>query len=164
MVKECKVKLKSSDDNIFEVEHAVAMQSQLLKNALADSGTDSTLPLHNISSEILAKVIEYCEYHVNAANTISVRDVKMWEQEFVRDLDQATLCHLILGAQYMEIRNLLYLICQTVAERIKGKSSEEVREIFNIQNDLTPEEEEEIRRENEWAFEEEVQEEVEREG
>ncbi|GLJ33195.1 hypothetical protein SUGI_0668570 [Cryptomeria japonica] len=134
MAKECKVELKSSDDDIFEVD------------------------------EILAKVIEYCEYHVNTANTISMQDVKMWEQEFVRDLDQATLCHLILGAQYMEIRNLLYLICQTVAERIKGKSPEEVREIFNIRNDLTPEEEEEIRRENEWAFEEEVQEEVEREG
>ncbi|GLJ33194.1 hypothetical protein SUGI_0668560 [Cryptomeria japonica] len=138
MAKECKVKLKSWDDNTFEVEYVVAMQSQLLNNALAETGTDNTVPLHNISSEILAKVIEYCEYHVNTANTISMQDVKMWEQEFVRDLDQATLCHLILGAQYMKIRNLLYLICQTVAERIKGKSPEEAREIFNIQNDLTP--------------------------
>lgn len=168
MAKECKVRLKSSDDTIFEVEYAVAMQSQMLKNALSDTGTDGTVPLHNISSEIMAKVVEYCAYHVNAANTISEKDVKMWDQEFVKDLDQATLFNLIMATQYLVIHNLQDLICQTVADRIKDKSAEEVREIFNIQNDLTPEEEEEIRHENQWAFEEEgwpeIQEEVRREG
>jgi S-phase kinase-associated protein 1 len=33
---------------------------------------------------------------------------------------------------------------------IKGKSPEEIRKTFNITNDFTPEEEQ-IRRENEWA-------------
>ena len=34
-----------------------------------------------------------------------------------------------------------------------GKTPEEIRRIFNIKNDFTPEEEEEVRRENQWAFE-----------
>ncbi len=34
---------------------------------------------------------------------------------------------------------------------IKGKSTDEIRKTFNITNDFTPEEEEQIRRENEWA-------------
>jgi Skp1 family, dimerisation domain len=34
---------------------------------------------------------------------------------------------------------------------IKGKSPEEIRRTFNITNDFTPEEEDQIRRENEWA-------------
>jgi hypothetical protein len=34
---------------------------------------------------------------------------------------------------------------------MKGKSAEEIRQIFNIKNDFTPEEEDQIRRENEWA-------------
>jgi S-phase kinase-associated protein 1 len=34
---------------------------------------------------------------------------------------------------------------------IKGKSVEEIRKTFNIVNDFTPEEEEAIRKENEWA-------------
>lgn len=34
---------------------------------------------------------------------------------------------------------------------IKGKSPEEIRQTFNIVNDFTPEEEAQIRRENEWA-------------
>ena len=41
--------------------------------------------------------------------------------------------------------------CKTVANMIKGKSPEEIRKTFNIQNDFTPEEEDQIRRENEWA-------------
>ena len=40
-----------------------------------------------------------------------------------------------------------------MANMIKGKSPEEIRKTFNIQNDFTPEEEDQIRRENEWAEE-----------
>ena len=48
-------------------------------------------------------------------------------------------------------QELLDLTCKTVANMIKGKSPEEIRKTFNITNDFTPEEEEQIRRENEWA-------------
>ena len=34
---------------------------------------------------------------------------------------------------------------------IKGKTPEEIRVMFNIKNDLTPEEEEQIRKENDWC-------------
>ena len=36
---------------------------------------------------------------------------------------------------------------------MKGKSAEEIRKTFNIKNDFTPEEEDEIRKHNQWAFE-----------
>lgn len=36
---------------------------------------------------------------------------------------------------------------------IKGKTPEEIRKTFNIENDFTPEEEEQIRKENEWVME-----------
>jgi len=36
---------------------------------------------------------------------------------------------------------------------IKGKTPEEISKTFDIKDDLTPEEEEEFRRENAWAFE-----------
>ncbi|BAT13930.1 Os11g0456300, partial [Oryza sativa Japonica Group] len=57
------------------------------------------------------------------------------------------------AANYLNIKGLLDLTCQTVADMIKGKTPEEIRKTFNIKNDFTPEEEEEIRRENQWAFE-----------
>ncbi|MBO8589779.1 hypothetical protein INN88_14385, partial [Staphylococcus aureus] len=33
------------------------------------------------------------------------------------------------------------------------RTPEEIRKNFSIKNDFTPEEEEEVRRENQWAFE-----------
>lgn len=60
---------------------------------------------------------------------------------------------LVQAANYLNIKGLLDLTCQTVADMIKGKTPEQIREKFNIKNDFTPEEEEEIKRENQWAFE-----------
>jgi S-phase kinase-associated protein 1 len=36
---------------------------------------------------------------------------------------------------------------------IKGKTPEEIRKTFNIKNDFTPREEEQIEKENEWSKE-----------
>ena len=49
------------------------------------------------------------------------------------------------------MRGLLDVSCKTVANMIKGKSPEEIRRTFNIKNDFTPDEEEQIRRENAWC-------------
>jgi hypothetical protein len=38
--------------------------------------------------------------------------------------------------------------CKTVANMIKGKTPEEIRKLFNIVNDFTPEEEAQIKKEN----------------
>ncbi|KAH7332134.1 hypothetical protein KP509_20G069800 [Ceratopteris richardii] len=45
------------------------------------------------------------------------------------------------------------LFIMIVRDMIKEKTPEEIRRAFNIENDFTPEEEEEVRRENQWAFE-----------
>ncbi|CAF4307887.1 unnamed protein product, partial [Rotaria sordida] len=46
---------------------------------------------------------------------------------------------------------LLDVTCTSVANMIKGKTSEEIRQTFNIKNDFTPQEEEQIKKENEWC-------------
>ena len=53
----------------------------------------------------------------------------------------------------MDIKPLLELASSKIASIIKGKSPEEIRKIFNIQNDFTPEEEAQIREENQWCME-----------
>ncbi|CAK9312750.1 SKP1-like protein 1B [Cucurbita pepo subsp. pepo] len=152
-----KITLKSSDGEIFEVDEAVALESQTIKHMIEDDCADSGIPLPNVNSKILSKVIEYCKKHVESPKpedrTGSVDDdLKTWDSEFVK-VDQATLFDLILAANYLNIKSLLDLTCQTVADMIKGKTPEEIRKTFNIKNDFTPEEEEEVRRENQWAFE-----------
>ncbi|KAG9442728.1 hypothetical protein H6P81_018582 [Aristolochia fimbriata] len=152
-----KVILKSSDGEVFEVDEAVAVESQTIKHMIEDNCADNGIPLPNVTSKILSKVIEYCKKHVDMQKQIEDNksaddELKSWDADFVK-VDQATLFDLILAANYLNIKSLLDLTCQTVADMIKGKTPEEIRKTFNIKNDFTPEEEEEVRRENQWAFE-----------
>ncbi|KAL4303655.1 hypothetical protein GQ457_10G024000 [Hibiscus cannabinus] len=151
-----KIMLRSSDGETFEVEEAVAVESQTIKHMIEDDCADNVIPLPNVTSKVLSKVIEYCKKHVDAAADDKEKnpedEIKAWDADFVK-VDQNTLFDLILAANYLNIKSLLELTCQTVADMIKGKTPEEIRKTFNIMNDFTPEEEEEVRRENQWAFE-----------
>lgn len=142
-----KIMLKSSDGEVFEVEEEIALQSQTIKHVIEDDCADGGIPLPNVTGKILAKVIEYCKKHTDGDK----EELKNWDVEFVK-VDQATLFDLILAANYLKVKDLLDLTCQTVADMIKGKTPEEIRKTYNTKN-FTPEEEEEIRRENQWAFE-----------
>ena len=123
-------------------------------NTDIDEGDD--IPIPNVEGKILAKVIEFCNKHAQAGATDTEsskenEELKAWDAEFCK-VDQGTLFQLILAANYLNIKPLLDLTCLTVANMIKGKTPEEIRATFNIENDFTPEEEEEVRRENQWAF------------
>ncbi|KAL5699635.1 SKP1-like protein 1A [Ranunculus cassubicifolius] len=149
--------LHSFDGQEFQVEETVVSQSQTIKNMIEDDCTDNGIPLPNVTGSILAKVIEYCKKHVenedaDAAAATKDEELKSWDAEFVK-VDQAVLFDLILAANYLNIKSLLDLTCQTVVDMIKGKQPEEIRKIFKIENDFTPEEEAEVRKENQWAFE-----------
>jgi len=158
-----KVKLQSSDEQEFEVDRAQAEMSVTIKNMLEDMegvGSENAIPLPNVTGKILQKVIEYCKYHIEHPTPVSdekkdekrTDDIIPWDQEFCK-VDQATLFELILAANYLDIKPLLDLTCKTVANMIKGKTPEEIRKTFNIKNDFTPEEEEQVRKENEWCEE-----------
>lgn len=72
-----------------------------------------------------------------------------WEKEFC-SVENKNLFALIQFANYLDCKRMLDATCKTVAEMIQGKTPEQIRQTFNIKNDFTPEEEEAIRKENEW--------------
>lgn len=148
------VTLMSSEGEAVQVAQEVAFKSETIKNMIEDTGTEAPIPLPNVSSKILQKVIEYCKHHSEKKEGEGNKEEedKTFDAEFVK-VDQATLFELILAANYLNIKSLLDLTCMTVANMIKGKTPEEIRKTFNIRNDFTPEEEEEVLRENQWAFE-----------
>ncbi|KAK4065948.1 hypothetical protein Purlil1_13992 [Purpureocillium lilacinum] len=77
-------------------------------------------------------------------------DIDDWDRRLIQ-VDQEMLFEIILASNYVDIKPLLDVGCKTVANMIKGKSPEGIRKTFNITHDFTPEEEEQVRQENEWA-------------
>jgi len=154
--------LVSNDNVSIKVDREVAEKSVLIKNLLEDLGPaaeNTPVPIPNVNEMILRKTIEWCEHHkkdppvANEDDSDSRKkttDIDEWDQKFMQ-VDQEMLFEIILAANYLDIKALLDVGCKTVANMIKGKSPEEIRKTFNITNDFTPEEEEQIRRENEWA-------------
>lgn len=157
-----KIKLMSSDSAEITVDRDVAERSVLIKNMMEDIGEQAmteAIPIPNVNEAVLNKVIEWCIHHKgdppaanddDADSRKKTTDIEEWDQKFMQ-VDQEMLFEIILAANYLDIKALLDVGCKTVANMIKGKSPEEIRKTFNIQNDFTPEEEDQIRRENEWA-------------
>ncbi|VAI84649.1 unnamed protein product [Triticum turgidum subsp. durum] len=90
------------------------MESQTIRHMIEDDCADNGIPLPNVDSKILFKIIEYCKKHVQAspkpadsgaaadansststAAPASAEDLKSFDAEFVK-VDQATLFDLIL--------------------------------------------------------------------
>ncbi|PIA48539.1 hypothetical protein AQUCO_01400850v1 [Aquilegia coerulea] len=144
------IRLMTSDEQVIDVEEVVACESETIKNMIKDNCYEDGIPLPNVTGNILAKVIEYCKKHVEEG--VSDDDKKKWDDEFVKTIDQNMLFDLFLTANYLNINKLMDLTSQAVADSINNLKTEEVREMFGIVNDYTPEEEEQIRKENQWAF------------
>ncbi|KAF2106779.1 E3 ubiquitin ligase complex SCF subunit sconC [Lophiotrema nucula] len=153
--------LTTSDGVDLKVEREVAERSILIKNLLEDLGgeTGEAIPIPNVNEAVMKKVLEWCEHHKkdppasqddDSDSRKKSTDIDEWDQKFMQ-VDQEMLFEIILAANYLDIKALLDVGCKTVANMIKGKSPDEIRKTFNIQNDFTPEEEDQIRRENEWA-------------
>ena len=153
-----KVTLTSSDGKSFIMDAEVAKMSGTLKNMLEDiSDLTTPIPIPNVSGATMEKVVKYCEYHHTSPTDSSDERMTIdrpmcdFDKEFLSHITHSELFDLILAANYLDIKPLLDVTCKTVAGMIRGKSAEEIRKLFNIKNDFTPEEEEQVRKENEWC-------------
>ena len=149
------IKLQSSDGEIFDVDVDVAKKSCTIRTMLADlnldePSEDDIVPLPNVTSQILRKVIDWSTYHKDDPELDEESDeyrekrtseIKGWDVDFFK-MEQATLFELVMAANYLDVKGLLDTACKAVANLIIGKTSEEIRKTFNVTNDFTPAEEE----------------------
>eukprot|EP00043_Microstomoeca_roanoka_P018793 m.204792 g.204792 ORF g.204792 m.204792 type:complete len:170 (+) comp16886_c8_seq1:436-945(+) len=152
------VKIKSSDDREFTIPMKVARMSVTIKNMLQDLGWDESeeaFPIPGVEASILEKVITYCTHHADEVqdkeDATKKDEPSGFDAEFLRDMDQNTLFKIILASNFLDIKSLLDLTCKHIAKMIHDcPNPDAIRKLFNIKNDFTPAEEEQVRRENEW--------------
>lgn len=99
--------LIASDGESFEVSESVAMESQTIKHIIEDGCADNAIPLTNVTSKILALVLEFCKKHVDARAPVAEdsdassdpkktsAELKTFDADFVK-VEQTTLFELIL--------------------------------------------------------------------
>ena len=91
------IKLKSCDDQIFEVDVKEAECSMTIKTMLEnlgiseDSEEEDPVPLPNVNGKILGKVLEWAKHHkddepVNEDENSESRkdDISAWDMEFLQ--------------------------------------------------------------------------------
>ncbi|KAI3885674.1 hypothetical protein MKX03_032050 [Papaver bracteatum] len=150
--------LRSYEGDTFEVEESIAMLSQTIKYMIEDGVVvGDQIPLTNISGGILERVLVFLQKHGEKEDRDEdeEKELKKWDEEFVKGFidDQQTLFRMILAADFLAAKCLMDVTCQACADLIIGKSPEWIRKYFSIKNDFSPEEEAQVRRENQWAFE-----------
>lgn len=143
------VVLESGDGKTYEVKRNLAKQSGLINTMMDGDPSATRFPLPNVQSQELQKIIAFMEHHEgNPAEEIErpLKSCNMsevvkdeWDVKFVADTSDEDLFNLILASNYIDFKPVLDLTCAKIASFMKGKTAAELRERFNIVNDLTPE-------------------------
>ena len=129
----------------IEVALEIAKMAKIVSISLdEDEPNDGKeFPCINVETPVLQKVVEYCTYHEthekmndikSPLNGETVQEIlkQDWYAAFCEGLDRQMMFDLVAAANYMDIKPLLDLSCLAVSIHIKGKTVEELQQIFNI--------------------------------
>jgi S-phase kinase-associated protein 1 len=148
------VTIITCDDVKRVIPHNILMASNTIKIMFDVSNYHEILNLPNIKVREFDKIIQYITYNYYVNNGVtenSETDHKKWNEQFVT-MPKEELFELILAANFLDITSLVELTCATVCDMLKNKTSELIRQEFNIKNDLNQDDVEKIKHEYAWAY------------
>ncbi|XP_074291511.1 SKP1-like protein 21 [Silene latifolia] len=134
--------LQTADGSIQQVEEEVAMFCpvicrEILQTGTGTSKTNAVVLPERVTPVTLGSILDYCRFHQEPGHSIKER--KAFDDRFIR-LDTKKLCELTSAADSLQLKPLVDLTSRSLARIIEGKTPEEIREIFNLPDDLTEEE------------------------
>lgn len=157
------VRFSTSDQKTVDVAEEVVRQSVLIKELLDDVGKENTLnvvPLPMVTSKIFEKIVEFMVHQSEKSNSggdddddDSNKTLDDWEEDFFNTCDDDTLLELLSASNYLDFPLLVDFAAKTFAERLKGKTVQEMRDMLHVENDLTEEEIRTIQEEHNWILE-----------
>lgn len=161
------IKLQSSDKEVFEVDVEIAKRCSTIKGMLDDLGVEdddeqNSIPvqLSNVNAQTLRKVLEWAEHHKDDApfeeddnkNEKKSDEIPQWDADFLA-VEHAILFDIVLAANFLNVKGLFQIAAKTLALIMKGKTPDEIRATFGIENDFTDAEKAIMREEIEWCAE-----------
>lgn len=136
------IKLLLCDGETVETELETAKYLGPIRDmldALPDSNDTESVKLENVDSETLQKVLEWVNYHKDDPLTdlpeeereLRSDDICQWDQNFLK-VDLGTLLRLLEVSNYLDIKGLVEITSKSLANMIRGKNSDQIRETFFI--------------------------------
>ena len=152
-----KVKLKTSDNIIKEVDSDILMKSKLLRGLFEDlepEELEEIIALNGVDSKYLDLIIKYLEHYKDMEpKEIPKPFPERTDEEFMKGIlnDQWTydyltnqtleeLINLVNAADYLQIDGLINIIAAKLAHEKSNCTVEEARKKFVIECDMTEEE------------------------
>lgn len=90
---------------------------------------------------------------ISSQSTLPLTEIPPWDQKFFSKLTKSQVFEMLQASSILGLTLLTEMLAKTVADQIRGKSPEEIRKEFNIENDFTTEEEEELKADTERMLE-----------
>ena len=125
----------------------IKSEAGMISNVICDFMKDfpnSELYLKDIRHPIIKKIKKYLEHYMyktpkKIEMPLPNKDFKdcidEWDYDFI-NCDIETILELMVAANFLAISSLLDLTSAKIASLIKGKNSEEIRRILNMENDF----------------------------
>ena len=144
----------TSDSVVFTVPEAVVARCGTLSAAVAAGVTAHIpVPVPNVTAYNMTIVVEY---YVRVAELsmlgFSPAAAASHKTRFFEQTDPPVLFDVMNAANYLEARELLEDACAYVADLIRGKTPDAIREVLHLQADTTAEESASVMRAFSWAF------------
>jgi len=144
-----KIVCVTDDGTKVEITEKAAERSTLLKElfeGFSENMEDTLIP--QTTGETLKMVAEYLDYYADkepkqipkplpSEKLEEVTDE--WDIKYINSIELDNVFDLINAANYFSIKPLLELSCAKIASEMYGKTADEIREKFNIENDLDEE-------------------------
>ncbi|KAL0573253.1 hypothetical protein V5O48_008700 [Marasmius crinis-equi] len=128
------VLLSTCDNKEFTVDKEVAERMILISGPELET-SDQAIPLLNVSSDVLEKILEYCEHH--RGEPLDQNSTTEWDQNLIAQVDIEMLKKIIIAANYLDMKPLLDLGTKRIADMIKGKTPAQISTLFNVPSVIT---------------------------
>jgi S-phase kinase-associated protein 1 len=146
----------TSDNKQYIVSNNILKMSKFIQKVLSNDPQNHMILLDKIPGPVFERIISYCTHHLEPHKPIEKplnnkisNLICPYDNQFLNSLSTKELIELAKLSNYLDISSLYELLCANFASMIRGKTSEEIRDIFGIFDDKEDDKEEDEEEEEE---------------